>query len=200
MAPTSKDKEKATKEKGSKSGKDKQKPAEPESEEPLTPAPTPTPKDTPSRRSVMPVTQAAISTFFGDGKEDRGKTGKKESETKSLEAVIRALETKMRQMVTPEYLEKEFKKLITDDLSKKLGKLRDDLKKHFQEELSKVNHRVAELETKIKDNETEIESLKNDNSDLQTKVQELEDNYKNLKIEKDKMADKVNETEQIVKL
>ena len=147
----------------------------------------------------MPVTQAAISTFFGDGKEDRSKPGEKEIETKSLEAVIRAVETKMRQMVTPEYLEKEFKKMITDDLSKKLVKLRDDLKKHFQEELAKVNHRVAELEAKIKDNKTEIESLKNDRSDLQTKVQKLEEKYKNLKTEKDNLADKVSETEQIVK-
>ena len=106
----------------------------------------------------------------------------------------------MCQMVTPEYLEKEFKKMITDDLSKKLYKIRDELKNYFQEELAKVDHRVAELDAKIKENETEILSLKNAKSDLGTQVNQLEKNYDKLKTEHDKLLEKVNETEQVVKI
>ena len=90
---------------------------------------------------------------FGENKEEKGTksgNGEKVDESRSLETVIRALELKMLQMVTPEYIEKEFRKIITEDLTNKLVKLREDLKNHFQEELAKVDHRVAELENKIK--------------------------------------------------
>ena len=90
--------------------------------------------------------------------------------------------------------------MITEDLTNKLFKLREDLKKHFQEELEKVDHRVSELENKIKHNEKTITSLQNDNSDLRTKVEKLEEDYKKLKIEKDNMEEKVYETAQTVKL
>ena len=89
---------------------------------------------------------------------------------------------------------------ITDDLSKKLYKIRDELKNYFQEELAKVDHRVAELDAKIKENETEILSLKNDKSNLETQVNQLEKNYDKLKTEHDKLLEMVNETEQLVKI
>ena len=77
-------KEKVAKDKSSKPSSKKA--AEPDTEDPLPQ------RDTPRRSSVMPVTQAAISTFFGEGsgsgRDERGAKGEKQEEEKSLKARV----------------------------------------------------------------------------------------------------------------
>lgn len=157
------------------------------------------PKPT-KQNSQIPSTQATIKQLFGaekEEKEDKVETGE------SIGLILKSLEAKMNNMITVDHLQTEFKKLITEKiLTTKLGKLQEDLKKHFKEELDKVYDRIGKLEQKHQEADKVITTMRNDLSDMEVDLarvvnenRELKKKNKDLKetIDETKYANKVNE-------
>ena len=123
--------------------------------------------DTPSK---IPATQATITQLFRDG-QDADKSSKSSKTTtaseaqrvreeRSVESLLRSLESKMDKMVTVEYLQKEFKKLITEEfLSSKIEQLKRSVKEYFDNELEKVYSKVQALEKRAATAEDNVEKL-----------------------------------------
>lgn len=153
--------------------------------------------DTPSK---LVETQATITQLFregqeveksgnkaGENNENRQRGREERKEERNIESILKSLESKMNKMVTVDYLEKEFKKLITEEfLCAKIESLKKQLKTYFDKELEKVytriktlesksiaaDERVEKLESKILDLEAKLESMQNVNKKLEDKEKE----------------------------
>lgn len=155
---------------------------------------------TPSTPSKLPETQATITQMFRDvqeadkhdsrtdeNRDSRLRSREEKKEERNIESILQSLEKKMNKMVTVDHLEKEFKKLITEEfLTAKIDSLKQQLKSYFDKELEKVytkiqsleerattaDERVERLECRIHDLEADLESVKNTSKRLEDKGKE----------------------------
>ena len=152
---------------------------------------------TPRRPTGMPSAQAQapISKFLEKDK-DKGAES-----SESIEVMLKSMQAKMDNMLTPEHLKTSLKKLITEDmLTTNLEKLRVDLKDNFKREIEKVHEKVSDLEVRYTASEKIVTELRNKVSDLETKVDNLEDENVNLKRDRDKILDRLEATEYAIKV
>ena len=64
----------------------------------------------------------------------------------------------MNKMVTTEYIESEFKKIVTEKfLTSKIERLKIELKDHFDQELEKVYSKIETLERESTQAKQEVE-------------------------------------------
>ena len=110
-------------------------------------------------------------------------------------------ESKINKTVTVEHLQKEFRKMITEEiLTSKLETLKQDLKTHLHKELEKVYDRIKDLERNQLKHEQEITDLKNKVSDLETDRDNVKTKYDQLKQSHDKLDARVGEMEKLAKV
>lgn len=132
----------------------------------------------------LPETQATITSLFRESSdcnkdpskdaaadEDQNEYSK---EGRNIDSILRSVERKMNKIVTVDHLQKEFKKMVTEEfLCSKIESLKTELKKHFDKELEKVYSKIKQLEEKVSDAYEKVDFLENKVVDLQTEIQSI---------------------------
>lgn len=85
--------------------------------------------------SKIPQTLATITQLLREGQDKTDKVD-------NIESILKSLEQKMNKMVSVEYLEKQFKKMITQVFSSKTDLLKQQLKRYFSKGLEKAHSKI----------------------------------------------------------
>ena len=136
--------------------------------------------------SKLPETQATITQLFRDSMEDKNKSSSKATrsterarEEKNIESFLKTLEQKMDKMVTVDYVQKQFDKLITEEfLISKVEQLKKSMRSYITSELDKLKESINARITSLEDR---VDSAERKSENLEDRIKDLEDELKTVK-------------------